>query len=111
MGSLKDKTLNGFFWSFFDNFGKQSISFVIGIILARLLDPSVYGILGMIVIFMAISNVFISSGFGTALIRKTDLKDADCNTTFIFNLGVSLFFYCILFFTSPFIASFLKNLV
>ncbi|MDE5423396.1 lipopolysaccharide biosynthesis protein [Ancylomarina sp. DW003] len=109
MGSLKDKTLNGFFWSFFDNFGKQSISFVIGIILARLLDPSVYGILGMIVIFMAISNVFISSGFGTALIRKTDLKDADCNTTFIFNLGVSLFFYCILFFTSPFIASFFEE--
>jgi len=106
MESLKEKTLNGLFWSFFDNFGKQALSFVIGIILARLLEPSVYGILGMIVVFIAISNVFISSGFGSALIRKPDLSDADCNTTFFFNLGVAILFYCLLFFSSPFIATF-----
>ncbi|MGZ2368733.1 lipopolysaccharide biosynthesis protein [Ancylomarina sp. YFZ004] len=106
MGSLKVKTINGLFWSFFDSFGKQSISFFIGIVLARILDPSVYGIIGMIVIFIAISNVFINSGFGAALIRKTDVTDRDCNTTFFFNLGIAIIFYCILFLVSPLIASF-----
>ncbi|WP_372643237.1 lipopolysaccharide biosynthesis protein [Ancylomarina sp.] len=109
MESLKEKTVNGLFWSFFDSFGKQFISFFIGIILARLLEPSVYGILGMIVVFIAISGVFISSGFGSALIRKTNLTDTDCNTTFYFNIGVAIFFYFLLFFTSPFIATFYRE--
>jgi len=106
MGSLKEKTLIGLFWSFFDSFGRQFISFLIGIVLARILDPAVFGIIGMITIFIGISNVFIGSGFGAALIRKQDLSEADCNTIFFFNLVVAVFFYFVLFVTAPLIATF-----
>lgn len=111
MGDLRAKTLNGLFWSFFDSFGTQLISFVIGVVLARLLEPAVFGLLGMIYVFIGISSVFVSSGFGTALIQKQDLSHSDCNTTFIFNIVVAVFFYLLLFFVAPFIGAFYDQLI
>ncbi|WP_320052893.1 lipopolysaccharide biosynthesis protein [uncultured Acetobacteroides sp.] len=104
--SLKEKTINGLFWSSLERFSIQGIQFVIGIILARLLTPSDFGIIGMLSIFLAISQSFIDSGFSNALIRKIDRTQTDYSTVFYFNIIVGLVFYSILFFTAPLIALF-----
>lgn len=106
MGNLKDKTINGFIWSFIDRFSAQLINFIVGIILARLLSPTEFGLIGMLTIFIGISTVFIYSGFNQALIRKTDCSDNDYMTVFVFNLIVSVLFYIILFFSSGLISDF-----
>lgn len=107
--NLKQKAVSGVAWSFLDNFGTMGIGFVIGIILARLLSPSEYGLLGMVAVFTAIAQTVADSGFGSALIRKPDLKDEDLYTTFWFNLGVSCLMYAVLFFCAPAIARFYKE--
>ena len=107
MGSdLKKKTIYGVLWSAFDNFGSTAISFVFGILLARILSPGDYGLTAMIAVFLGISRIFIESGFSNALIRKPDLKVEDCCTAFYFNLLIAIGCYIILFFTAPFIAQF-----
>lgn len=107
--SVKRQTLNGIKWTSLEQFSNQSISFVIGLILARLLSPSDYGVIGLLSVFMAVSGVFIDSGMGTGLVRKPNLKDIDCSTVFYFNLAVSTVCYFILFFCSPWIAAFFKT--
>lgn len=107
--TLKNKAVKGVAWSFLDNFGTLGIGFIIGIILARLLSPSEYGLLGMIAVFTAVAQTVADSGFGSALIRKPDLNDNDLYTTFWFNLGVSCLMYAVLFFCAPFIARFYKE--
>jgi O-antigen/teichoic acid export membrane protein len=77
--------------------------------MARLLDPSDYGVIGMLAIFLAIAQVFIDSGFSNALIRKQDRTETDFSTVFYFNIGIGILFYLALFFTSPFIAGFYKT--
>jgi len=67
--TLKQKTVSGLLWSFIDNFANMGLNFIVGIILARLLTPEEFGLIGMITIFIAISQSFINSGFGSALIR------------------------------------------
>ena len=94
------------YWSFFNNFSTQIFQFFIGLILARLLSPSDYGILAMPMVFLAVANCFIYSGFGAALIRKPDLKEEDISTAFYFNIVVGIFFYIVLYFASPLIADF-----
>ena len=95
--SLKNKTVRGVGWSFADNISSAGVSFLVGLILANLLTPEEYGILAMIMIFIAVSNSIIDSGFSSALIRKIDCKPIDYNTTFYFNLGVSIVLYVILY--------------
>lgn len=104
--SLKEKTFNGVVWSSIDRFSSQGIQFIFSILIARILLPSDYGTVAMLNIFLAISQTFIDSGFGTALIRKPDRTETDCSTVFYFNIAVALAFYCILWLTSPLIASF-----
>lgn len=106
--SVRNQTLSGVKWTALEQFSTQAISFVIGIILARLLNPTDYGTIGVLSIFMAVSGVFIDSGFGQALIRKIDIKDEDYSTILYFNLGVSVLCYAILYACSPLIASFFK---
>ena len=106
MSSLKEKTVKGVMWSSLDRFSTQGIQFVFSILIARLLLPSDYGIVAMLGIFLAISQTFIDSGFSTALIRKIDRTEADYCTVFYFNIVVGLFFYGVLWFASPWIASF-----
>lgn len=103
---LKDKTVKGVGWSAIDNVAQYGVSFVIGVILARLLSPDDYGLLGLTAIFTAICTALINGGFGTALIRKKNATEEDYNTAFVVNLGMSLFLYLILFFCAPLIASF-----
>ena len=104
--SLKSKTVKGVGWSFADNIASAGVSFLVGLVLANLLTPEEYGILAIIMIFIAVSNSIIDSGFSSALIRKTDCKPIDYNTTFYFNLGVSIVLYIILYLTAPYIAIF-----
>ena len=106
--TLKEKTTKGLFWSFIDQFSTQGIGFIIGIILARILNPSDYGMIGMLAIFIAVANTFIVGGFGTALVQKSDRSQVDFSTVFLFNLVVALILYCMLFIAAPYIANFYK---
>ena len=80
--SLKNKTVKGVGWSFIDNLSSSGITFLVGLVLARLLTPSEYGIMAILTIFIAVSNSIIDSGFSNALIRKTDAGRIDYNTVF-----------------------------
>lgn len=107
--SLKDKAVHGAKWSFIDNVANLGTSFLVGLILARLLTPAEYGIMGMIAIFIAISTSIIDSGFSNALIRKVHVKQIDYNTVFYFNLIVSIVLYLLLFISAPAIGLFFKE--
>lgn len=88
--SLKAKTVRGTIWSGIDSIAGQGITFLVGLVLARLLTPQEYGLIGYITIIVAILNSIVDSGFSNALIRKKDAGEIDYNTTFIFNLVLSL---------------------
>lgn len=107
--TLKEKGLSGFKWSFIDNIAGSGITFLVGIILARLLSPSEFGIIGIITVFIAISNVFIDSGFTTALIRKVKVTQEDYNTVFYSNLIVSITLIIFFLLTSKSIAYFFRE--
>lgn len=104
--SLKKKTVNGVIWSAIDRFSTQGIQFVFSILIARLLMPSDYGVIAMLGIFLAVSNTFIDSGFGTALVQKANRTETDFSTVFYFNIVVAIIFYALLWLASPYIASF-----
>ena len=106
--SLKNKAVKGTFWSGIDNVSKLGVTFLVSIILARLLSPDDYGLIGIIAIFTAVCNSLIDGGFYTALIRKKDASDDDYNTMFIVNLSVSITLYVVIFACSPWIASFFE---
>lgn len=93
-------------WSTFERFATQIVQFVISIVLARILLPSDYGLIGMLSIFFAISYIFINSGFPQALIQKKDQSPEDFNTVFIFNIVSATLFYGLLFVCAPYIADF-----
>lgn len=88
--SLKKKTVRGTFWSALDNIANQGVTFLVGLVLARLLTPHEYGLIGYIMILVAVFNSIVDSGFSNALIRKKDAGETDYSTAFIFNLAVSL---------------------
>jgi len=104
--SIKNQTVSGVKWATISRFTNIGISFVVGIILARLLTPADYGILGVYGIFFAIATTFIDSGFASALIQRKNLTNTDCSTIFYFNIAIGVLFYLIFFFTSPLIADF-----
>lgn len=107
--SLKDKTVKGVAWSGIDNVVQMGVTFVVSIVLARLLSPDDYGLLGLIAVFTAVCQALINGGFTTALIRKKDATDDDYNTVFISNLGMSLLLYAIIYLCSPAIANFFER--
>lgn len=107
--NLKKKTVKGVGWSAIDNIAQYAISFIVSLVLARLLTPEDYGLIGLIAIFTAISTTIINGGFTSALIRKKDVTLDDYNTVFITNLIVSIFLYLLLFFAAPSIASFFER--
>lgn len=104
--SLKKKTIKGVVWSGIDRFSGQAIQFILGLILARLLSPSDFGIIGMITIFIAVSEAIIDSGFGNALIQKQGRNQTDYSTVFYFNTITGIILYTLMFVAAPYIASF-----
>ena len=107
--SLKNKTVKGASWSFIDSISGQGISFLVGLVLARLLTPEEYGLIGIITIFIAVFNSIVDSGFSNALIRKNDAKDIDYNTVFFSNLVVSVVLFGVLCLCAPVISRFFKQ--
>lgn len=103
---LKDKTVKGVGWSAIDNVAQYAVSFVVSIVLARLLSPDDYGLLGIIAIFTAICTAIIEGGLTNAIIRKKVPSQDDYNTLFFLNLMLSLFLYLVIFLCSPLIANF-----
>ena len=108
--SLKDKTIKGVGWSAIDNVVQTGVTFLVSIVLARILSPDDYGLLGIIAIFTTVCTALINGGFTTALIRKEDATDDDYNTAFIANLVISLVLYGLIFLSAPLIADFFNRI-
>ena len=109
MDELRKKTLLGSFWMMIERFGYLTIQFVSNLVLARLLSPDDFGVIGILMVFITLSNVFIDSGFSASLIQKKEISETDKSTVFYINLGLASVVYIILFFTSPWIAYFFHN--
>ena len=106
----KSSILSSLFWKLMERGGTQGIQFIVQIVLARLLIPEDYGIITLVTIFIIIANVFVQSGFNTALIQKKDANEADFSSVFYLSLFVASLLYVILFFTAPIIAAFYEEL-
>jgi O-antigen/teichoic acid export membrane protein len=106
MQDLASKTKKGLQWSAIDRFLTQGIQLAITLILARVLGPTAFGLVGMLVIFIAISNVFVDGGFTSALIRKTDRNENDFITAFYYNIIMSALCYLALYISAPYVAEF-----
>lgn len=104
--TLSSKTKTGLVWSSIERFAAQGVQFLFGVILARLLSADDYGIIAMPMIFLAIAQSFVDSGFANAIIRKEELTQRDLSTAFFFNIIVGVFCYFVLFCCSPIIADF-----
>lgn len=104
--SLKKRTITGVGWSAADAFLGQGVTFLVGLVLARILSPSEYGLIGIVTIFTTVLSGIVDSGFSNALIRKTDTTEEDYSTMFITNLVISLLLYLFLFSSAPIISSF-----
>lgn len=104
--SLKDKTVKGVGWSAADAFLGQGMTFIVGLVLARILSPEEYGLIGIVTIFTTIMLGFVDSGFSNALIRKHEVNEEDYSTLFFFNLLVSMLMFALLFVGAPAIARF-----
>lgn len=107
--SLKSKTVKGTFWSAADAFLGQGVTFIVGIILARMLTPAEYGLIGIVLIFTIVLSGVVDSGFSNALIRKKDTTDDDYNTMFITNMAISLAMFLLLYLSAPLIAQFFSR--
>ena len=108
--SLKNRTISGVVWSAIHKFANVFLGFISGVVLARLLTPHDYGVIGMLAIFLAVSQTFIDGGFGSALIQKKNPTDEDYSTILYWNLGLSFFLYFILYMCAPYIAKFYRTL-
>lgn len=107
--SLRSQTTKGVWWSFGGSIASYGITFVVGIVLARLLSPAEYGLIGIIMALIAVFDGIIDSGFSNALIRKKDATESDNNTMFITNLVVSVFLFFVMYLGAPLIAHFFKD--
>lgn len=103
---MKTKVISSLLWRFSERVSAQLVTFVVSIILARLLEPSYYGAIAIVNIFIALANVFVTNGFGNSLIQKNDADDTDFSSVFYFNILMSIAMYGIVFFCAPIIADF-----
>ena len=102
---IKRKTVLGFFWKFAERIIAQFVSFVVSVILARLLTPDDYSTVSLVMVFFAFANVLISGGFNSALVQKKDSDNLDYSTILIFSVAISIAVYLLLFFAAPLIAA------
>lgn len=108
--TLKDKAINGVLWNSIGNFSALGIEFVVGIVLARLLSPKEFGLIGTITVVIALSQVFVNSGFTQAIVRKQNCTQEDYSTAFFFNFAVGVLLFLLLLFTAEPISLFFKNI-
>lgn len=104
--SLKNETIKGVVWSGVEKLSTYMVTFIVNIIMARLLTPADYGVVGIIAVFVSFSQLFIDGGFTTALISKANRDEKDYRTVFVFNLSSSLLLYVVLYIMAPYIESF-----
>ena len=104
--SIKSKTTKGVFWSSVERFSVQGVQFLVMLIIARILAPKDFGLVGMLTIFIAVADSLVNSGFSQALIRKQDRTDTDNSTVFYFNVVISIIIYLFLYAIAPFVADF-----
>lgn len=104
-----NKTLINMFWSFFDLFSRQGIALIVQMILARLLLPEEFGLIGMIMVFIMISHSLVNSGFDQSLIRQEKVENIEYSTIFTFNIFISIIIYTVLFICAPYISKFYNN--
>ena len=104
--SIGKKVSSNLMWRLFERFGAQGVTLIVSIVLARLLDPAVYGTIAIITVFTSILQVFVDSGLGSALIQKKDADDLDFSSVFYFNIVLCLFLYTCIFFLAPLISNF-----
>ena len=105
----KGKVFSNFFWRFAERVGAQLVAFIVSIVLARILEPSAYGVVALITVITTIMQVFVDSGLGTALIQKKDADNLDFSTVFYTNIVFCALLYIGLFFASPYIADFYND--
>ena len=103
---MNNNIFNNFFWRFLERCGAQGVTFIVSIVLARILDPTVYGTVALVTVFTTIMQVFVDSGMGNALIQKKNADDLDFSTVFYFNIVVCIALYGIMFVAAPLIARF-----
>lgn len=103
------KVFSNFIWRFAERCGAQLVTFIVSIVLARILSPSDYGTIALVTVFTTILQVFIDSGLSTALIQKKDADDLDFSSVFYFNFVICIILYLIMFVSAPFIADFYKD--
>lgn len=108
--SLKNKTIKGVGWSAADALLGQGVTFIVGLVLARLLSPDEYGLIGICLIFTTVLNGIVDSGFSNALIRKKDVTDEDYNTMFTTNMAISIVLYVLLFISAPLVSNFFHRI-
>ena len=108
--SLKNKTIKGVGWSAADALLGQGVTFIVGLVLARLLSPDEYGLIGICLIFTTVLNGIVDSGFSNALIRKKEVTDEDYNTMFTTNMAISIILYVLLFISAPFVSNFFHRI-
>lgn len=104
-----NKVVSGLFWVYLENISAQLVSFIVTIILARLLEPEYYGTIALVSVFVNLANVFISSGIGSALIQKKDADELDYSSMFWLNLIVALALYTIIFLLAPIVGNYYGN--
>jgi len=104
--SLRKQAVSGMIWTFLQQFGSQLISFVVSLVLARLLLPEEFGLIGMLTIFMGIGSALFNGGLTSSLIRTQECTQEDYSTVFYFNFAGSILIYGILFMVAPWIAKF-----
>lgn len=107
--NLRGKVLSGLFWKALENGGVQLVQLVISLILARLLGPERYGTISLLLVFIAIANVFIQTGFQTSLIQKRQVDDLDYSSVFYLSLGVAAILYGLIFAGAPAVAAFYQD--
>ena len=107
--NTKSKVISGFIWRYAERCGAQIVGFVVSVILARLLEPSVYGTIALVTVFIGILQVFMDSGLGESLVQKKNADDLDFSTVFYVNVLFCVAVYILLFLAAPFIAEFYKD--
>lgn len=109
MSDLATKAKKGLQWSALERFLTQGIQLAITLYLARVLGPTAFGLVGMLAVFIAIANVFVDSGFTSALIRKTDRTENDLVTAFYYNIAMAGLCYLAMYISAPFVADYYQE--